>query len=79
MGLSKFDAFFRVRKNVIFERALFNCRKQLEGDTAEQYIMELFRLAENCDYGEMTSELIRDRPVVSIRDLHFINYYYRYT
>ena len=67
--IAKFDAFFRVRKNVIFERARFNRRKQLEGETAEQYIMELYRLAENCDYGEMTSEMIRDRLVVGIRDI----------
>ena len=31
----EFDAFFQVRKNVIFERARFNRRNQLEGETAE--------------------------------------------
>ena len=42
--LEKFDAFFQVRRNVIFERARFN---QLSG---EQYIMELYKLAESCNY-----------------------------
>lgn len=33
---------------VIFERARFNCRAQLEGETMEQYnIMQLYQLAEN--------------------------------
>ena len=30
--------------------------------------MALHSLVENCDYGEMTDELIRDRLVVGIRD-----------
>ena len=30
--------------------------------------MELYRLAENCDYGALKEEMIRDRLVVGIRD-----------
>ena len=66
--LAKFDAFFTVRRNVIFERARFNRRSQLEGESAEKFIMELYTLAENCAYGDMTDEVIRDRLVVGIRD-----------
>ena len=63
--MEKFDSFFKVRKNVIFERARFNKRNQQQGEPAEQYIMEL---ADNCDYGLMTAEIIRDKLVVGIRD-----------
>ena len=42
--VAKFDAFFQVRRNVIFERARFNRRDQLQGETVEQYIMELYKL-----------------------------------
>ena len=66
--MTKFDSFFAVRKNVIFERARFNCRNQLEGEMAEKYIMKLYALAESCDYGEKTPEMIRDRLVVGISD-----------
>ena len=66
--LSKFDEFFKVRKNVIFERARFNRRNQHEGESAEDYIVALYDLAENCDYGALQSEMIRDRLVVGIRD-----------
>ena len=66
--VEKFDAFFKVRRNVIFERARFNRRNQLDGETAEQYIMELYRLAESCDYGDLKDEMIRDRLVVVVRD-----------
>ena len=66
--IAKFDAYFQVRKNVIYERARFNRRNQQSGETAEQYIMALYALAKNCDYGGMTDEMIRDRLVVGIRD-----------
>ena len=65
--LTKFDSFFQVCRNVIFERARFNSRRQQEGETVEQYIMELYRLADNCNYQEI-KEMIRDRLVVRIRD-----------
>ena len=62
--LAKFDGFFQVRRNVIFERARFNRRCQLPGESAEQYIVELYNLAEHrCNYGTLTSEMIRDRLV----------------
>lgn len=66
--MGKFDAFFQVRRNVIFERARFNRRCQLPGETAEQYIMALYTLVETCNYGALESEMIRDRLVVGIRD-----------
>ena len=66
--LGKFDSFFKVRKNVIFEQARFKRRNQLDGESAEQYIMELYTLAENCDFNEMKDEMIRDRLVVGIKD-----------
>ena len=66
--LAKFDGYFKVRRNVIFERARFNRRNQEEGETAEKYITELYTLAENCNYGDLRDEMIRDRLVVGIRD-----------
>ena len=66
--VGKFEAFFRVRRNVIFERARFNRRNQQYGETSEQYIVALYALAANCEYGALESEMIRDRLVVGIRD-----------
>ena len=53
---------------MIYEPARFNRRNQLENETVEQYIMELYRLAEICDYGALRDEMIRDRLLVGIRD-----------
>ena len=63
--VEKFDGYF---KNEIFERARFNRRVQNESESVEQFMMDLYRLAESCEYGEMTEEMIRDRLVVGIRD-----------
>ena len=56
--IARFQDFFKVRCNVIFERAHFNRHAQQEGETAEQYIMELYRLADTCNYGDLRDEMI---------------------
>ena len=66
--LKKFDEHFDVRKNVIFERARFNKRNQLDSETAEEYITVLYSLNETCDYSALRDEMLRDRLVVGIRD-----------
>ena len=66
--LRKLDDFFKVRKNVIFERAQFNRRCQKEDESVEQFITSLYNLVENCAYGDLKDEMIRDRIVVGIRD-----------
>lgn len=53
---------------MIYDRAHFNRRIQLPGESAEQYILTLHTLAANCKYGEMKEQLIRDRLVIGIRD-----------
>ena len=42
--LGNLDQYFEVRRNVIFERARFNRRSQQDGETAEQYITELYKV-----------------------------------
>ena len=58
--LAKFDGHFKVCKNVIFERARFNRRGQEEGETVEHFIASLYQLSEDCQYGEIRNEMIRD-------------------
>ena len=55
--MGKLDTFSQVQHNVIFERAQFNYRNQLSG---EQYIMALYTLAANSDYGTMEARMIHD-------------------
>ncbi len=56
------------KHNVIFERAQFNSRCQQDGESAETYITAVHKLAENCGFGMLKEELIRDRIIVGIKD-----------
>ena len=63
-----FDQHFVGVHNVIFERAKFNKRCQEVGESAENFITSVHKLAEHCNYGVLHEEMIRDRIVVGIRD-----------
>ena len=70
---AKFDSHFTKRRNVIFERARFNMRRQEEGEPVDAFITALYSLAEHCGYGALhdemiRDEMIRDRIVVGIRN-----------
>ena len=54
--ISHFDDYFKVRINVILERAKFNRRAQREGETAEEYITALYNLVETCNYKDLKEE-----------------------
>ncbi|GBL82434.1 Uncharacterized protein K02A2.6 [Araneus ventricosus] len=66
--LKKFNDHFVVKKNTIFERAQFNKRVQLDGESVNAFITALYTLSERCEYGVLHDELIRDRIVADIRD-----------
>jgi uncharacterized protein (DUF427 family) len=66
--LDAFDRYFVIRKNIVFERAQFNLRRQLPGETAATFITVLNKLADTCEFGALRDELIRDRLVISICD-----------
>ena len=63
------DAFFVPKRNVIYERAKFNQRVQLPGETVDSFITALYGLAEHCKYGQLRNELIRDRLVVGLSNV----------
>jgi len=48
--LAKFDEHFKVRQNIIFEKAKFNKRVQLDGESSEQYITTVHQLADTCNF-----------------------------
>ena len=54
--IERFDKHFGVRKNVIYEQARFNTRRQQHGETEERYILALYMLAENCNYSAAQKE-----------------------
>ncbi|XP_078481889.1 uncharacterized protein LOC144742712 [Ciona intestinalis] len=64
----RFDNYFNVRRNVIYERSLFNRRYQYTGESVDDFITSLYTLASSCNYGQLREEMIRDRLVVGIGD-----------
>ena len=60
--LTKFDAHFKVHKNMIFERAQFNRRTQEDDEWVDKVIMSLYSLAENCEFGLQR----KNRPTAKI-------------
>ena len=47
--ITKFNAFFKVRKNIFFEWAWFNSWCQKDGESVEQFITSLYQLVEDCE------------------------------
>lgn len=66
--LAKYVAYFIPKKNVIHERACFHQRVQKQGEVTESCIKVLYKLSDNCDFGQSKSANIRDRLVVGIRN-----------
>ena len=52
---AKFENHFVKRRNTIYERAKFNCRKQEDGETVDEFVTDLYRLAEHCEYESSTT------------------------
>ena len=44
-------------------------RKQEDGETVDSFITALYELVEDCNYGLLREEMIRNRLVVGIRDV----------
>ena len=64
----RYKNYFNVKRNVIYERAKFNTRRQQENETVDMFVTSLYTLSEHCQYGPLKDELIRDRLVVGIKD-----------
>lgn len=65
--IAMFDRHFEPVKNLIFERVKFNSMCQNESGI-HQFITDVQTQADNCDYGTMRDQLVRDRIVVGIND-----------
>ena len=62
------NGYFDVRRSLIEQQALFNKGHQLIGESVDTFIHDLYRLAEDGEYGSLKDGLIQDRIVVEIVD-----------
>ena len=68
MVKEKFEKHFVKHRNKINERAKFNQRRQLPGESVDDFITLLYGLVEHCEYGDLREEMIRDRIIVGLQD-----------
>ena len=59
--------YYSPQPTEVMQRFRFNSRSRKEGESITDYVTELRRLAEFCNYGE-TDEMLRDRLVWGVRD-----------
>ena len=65
--LEKFEEYCTPRKNITWERHIFNTRAQQPGENIDQYSTDLRKKASSCEFGTLRDSL-RDRFVCWIRD-----------
>ena len=65
---SKLEEHFIIKRNVIFERAKLDLRFQKENESVDNFITDLFLLAEHCNYGNLHDEMVRNRISVGLKD-----------
>eukprot|EP00731_Ephydatia_muelleri_P037009 Em0376g4a len=60
---------FRPSSSVTVQRYNFNSRSQRDGESVSQFVAELRKLSEHCDFGNTLEDMLRDRLVCGIRDI----------
>ena len=67
--LEKFAEYCEPRKNIPFERYKFHRRNQEPGESYDQYRTALRKLAESCEFDQISpEEILRDKLVFGISD-----------
>ena len=66
--LDALEAYFKPKRNVVYERYVFNSSSQQQEESTDEYVNRLRKYAAPCSFGSLTDELIRDRLVLGIRD-----------
>lgn len=62
------EAYFKPKRNVVYERYQFNMCTQTPEETIDSFVNRLRKAASTCQFGTLTEELIRDRLVISFKD-----------
>jgi dipeptidase len=69
--LAKFQNYCEPKKNITYERHIFNTRVQQQTQSFDAYLTELRVQVKKCAYGTLQDEIIRDRLVVGMRDIKY--------
>ena len=67
-SLSALEEYFLPKRNIVYERYVFNSCIQTPEETVDGYVNRLRKLASSCQFGTLTEEMIRNRLVIAIHD-----------
>ena len=67
-ALKALEDHFLPKRNVVYERYVFNSCFQAPEESIDCYVNRLRKLASSCQFGTLTEEMIRDRLVIGIQD-----------
>ena len=65
--IKKPDEYFLPKRNTIFEQYVLNCRSQKAGESLDQFLTKLRKLASTCQFGKFQDEMLRERIVTGLR------------
>ena len=66
--LEALEDYSKPRRNVVYERYVFNPCVQEPEESVNSFVNRLRKLAAACEFGELTNELIRGRLVIGLRE-----------
>ncbi|KAK4879606.1 hypothetical protein RN001_007752 [Aquatica leii] len=64
-----FENYCNPKKNVDYERFMFNKRCQQESEPFQKFLPYLKKISQICEYGTLNDEMVRDRIVLGAADL----------
>ena len=66
--IKHFDEYSSPQKNITFQRYKFFTCGQKEGQSFDQFVTELKKLSQECEFGELRNSFIRDVIIMGLSD-----------
>lgn len=68
--IDELENYFKPKRNIVYERYVFNSCTQGAEESVDSFVIRLRKLADSCEFRQLTDEMMRDRLVVGLRDTH---------
>ena len=75
--VKRVESHFHPKPSPLIKRYEFNGRKQRPGETIAEFTAALRKIAQDCEYGAVLGEMLRDRLVFGVADKRLQNRYLR--
>ena len=72
--VKRVESHFHPKPSPLFKQYEFNGRKQRPGETIAEFTAALRKIAQDCEYGAVLGEMLRDRLVFGVADKRLQNH-----